>query len=134
MMIFLKVFGLGLWTAFAYAMRNEKGGLNAFGEMAAFSFFIAAPWLYLLPTLEAWKRGRENSTSIALVNILLGWSLIGWVVALVWALQGQSEKASPTEVTEESPERKTKTCPQCAEDVLIAAKKCKHCGSDLSIQ
>lgn len=26
----------------------------------------------------------------------------------------------------------TKKCPQCAEEVLIEAKKCKHCGSPIS--
>ena len=26
----------------------------------------------------------------------------------------------------------TKPCPYCAEDILAAARKCKHCGSDLS--
>lgn len=26
----------------------------------------------------------------------------------------------------------TKTCPECAEDVQAAAKKCRHCGTDLS--
>lgn len=28
----------------------------------------------------------------------------------------------------------TKTCPFCAEEVLAAAKKCKHCGGDLNQQ
>ena len=29
-------------------------------------------------------------------------------------------------------EQKTKTCPLCAEEILVVAVKCKHCGSDLS--
>lgn len=27
--------------------------------------------------------------------------------------------------------KEVKNCPQCGEEVLIIAKKCKHCGSDL---
>lgn len=41
--------------------------------------------MYLLPSIIAAKKKKSNMTAIALLNILLGWSLIGWVVALVWA-------------------------------------------------
>ena len=40
---------------------------------------------YLLPWAIAATRGRSNSGSIALVNLLLGWTVVGWVVALVMA-------------------------------------------------
>jgi Superinfection immunity protein len=51
--------------------------LNGFGQFIAFSFFVVAPALYLLPTYEAWKNVHPNFTAIALVNIFLGWSLLG---------------------------------------------------------
>lgn len=39
--------------------------------------------LYFLPT---WIGGsKPNGTSIFLLNLLLGWTFVGWVVALVWA-------------------------------------------------
>jgi hypothetical protein len=85
-MLFLKIIGLTLWTWYAWSMGQIRAeGLNAFGTLVAMSFFLAAPLLYLLPTHEAWKRRQPNLTSIALVNIFLGWSLIGWVVSLAWA-------------------------------------------------
>ena len=31
------------------------------------------------------SRGKSNSLAIGLVNFLLGWTLIGWIVALVMA-------------------------------------------------
>jgi cytochrome b561 len=40
---------------------------------------------YMLPWAVAATRGKSNSGAIAVVNLLLGWSLIGWVVALVMA-------------------------------------------------
>jgi hypothetical protein len=40
---------------------------------------------YMLPWAVAATRGKSNTGAIALVNLLLGWSLIGWVVALVMA-------------------------------------------------
>ena len=41
--------------------------------------------LYFLPTFVAAINKKRNSYAILLLNLLLGWTLIGWVVALVWA-------------------------------------------------
>jgi hypothetical protein len=41
--------------------------------------------LYLLPAIVAWRRGVPNLGSIAVINVLLGWTLIGWTVALAMA-------------------------------------------------
>ena len=40
---------------------------------------------YRLPWAIAATRGKSNSMAVALVNFLLGWTFIGWVVALVMA-------------------------------------------------
>jgi hypothetical protein len=42
--------------------------------------------IYLLPTIIAAARKKGNLPLIILVNILLGWTLVGWIVALVLAL------------------------------------------------
>jgi hypothetical protein len=41
--------------------------------------------LYLAPTFLSAARGHHNSTAIFLLNLFLGWTVIGWVAALVWA-------------------------------------------------
>jgi hypothetical protein len=41
--------------------------------------------LYLLPTFIAISRGHQNLAAIVALNLLTGWSFIGWVAALVWA-------------------------------------------------
>ena len=41
---------------------------------------------YCLPISIAMLRNHARVGSIMLVNLFLGWSLIGWLVALVWAL------------------------------------------------
>ena len=41
--------------------------------------------LYFAPLLVAMRNERENTTAIGLLNLFLGWTLIGWVGALVWA-------------------------------------------------
>ncbi|WP_047575644.1 superinfection immunity protein [Pseudomonas syringae] len=41
--------------------------------------------LYFLPTINAKSRKHPNRSSIFLLNLFLGWTLIGWVVAVVWS-------------------------------------------------
>ncbi len=41
---------------------------------------------YFLPTIVAWWRGHHNMLAIFVLNLLLGWSGIGWIAALVWAV------------------------------------------------
>jgi hypothetical protein len=44
--------------------------------------------LYFLPSLVA-RRKRDFGAIFAL-NLLLGWTFVGWVVSLVWALAAES--------------------------------------------
>jgi hypothetical protein len=41
--------------------------------------------LHFVPTLIALARGHHNGFAIFLTNLLLGWTVIGWVVALIWS-------------------------------------------------
>lgn len=41
--------------------------------------------LYLLPTLMAFGRGHPRRQELAIFNVLLGWTLIGWIIAFLWA-------------------------------------------------
>jgi hypothetical protein len=41
--------------------------------------------LYFLPTIIASSRGHKNVGAIFALNLLLGCTFIGWVVALVWS-------------------------------------------------
>lgn len=43
---------------------------------------------YFLPTFIVAWRNHQNSVAIAVLNLLLGWTLLGWVAALVWSLTG----------------------------------------------
>jgi len=46
---------------------------------------------YMFPTIIAASKGRSNVGAIAALNILLGWSVIGWIAALVWALTNDKD-------------------------------------------
>lgn len=56
-------------------------------ESAAHGLFLLGTLFtaYLFPTLVALGRGKKNSLAIGVLNVLLGWTFLGWVVALVWA-------------------------------------------------
>jgi ABC-type sugar transport system permease subunit len=44
---------------------------------------------YFLPFAIAFNKKRANSGAIFALNLFLGWSLVGWVIALVWAMKEQ---------------------------------------------
>lgn len=50
-----------------------------------FGLIVSIP-LYFLPSFIAAYRGHPNLLAIFLINLLLGWLLVGWVLALVWAV------------------------------------------------
>jgi len=45
---------------------------------------------YLLPFAIAFNKRRANTGVIFALNLFLGWSLLGWVAALVWALKEET--------------------------------------------
>ena len=42
---------------------------------------------YMLPWAIAAVRGTRNSWTVFWVNLLLGWTVVGWIVALVMAIR-----------------------------------------------
>lgn len=49
-------------------------------------FGLLWPVLYFLPTIIVLLRRKKNVLGPILVNVLLGWTIVGWIVALIWAL------------------------------------------------
>ncbi|MEF9443986.1 superinfection immunity protein [Burkholderia sp. 1B3(2022)] len=54
--------------------------------MDALLLIVAGLCSYFLPTIIAIVRGHHNQNAIAALNTCLGWTLVGWVGSLVWAL------------------------------------------------
>jgi phosphotransferase system glucose/maltose/N-acetylglucosamine-specific IIC component len=72
--ILLALVGLGAILSAVEAHLNRLGWLVA----------LALP--YLFPALVAWTRRHRQRHAITVLNLLLGWTFVGWVEALVWAL------------------------------------------------
>ncbi len=53
--------------------------------------------IYMLPAGIGIIRGRSNAGAIFVLNLFLGWTLIGWVIALVWAVADDNKKIAPTQ-------------------------------------
>ena len=60
--------------------------------MGTIIFIIVGLIIYFLPTAIAANKKKKNTTAIFAVNLLLGWIVIGWIVALVWALTKDEKK------------------------------------------
>lgn len=54
----------------------------------------AAIMIYFIPTMVANSRYHRNAGAIMMVNLLLGWTFIGWVIALVWAMTADVKESS----------------------------------------
>lgn len=65
--------------------RDPGGGVVVVAWICAVITFA-----YMLPWAIAATRGRSNQGTIGLINLLLGWSFVGWVIALVMACQSHS--------------------------------------------
>jgi hypothetical protein len=50
--------------------------------------------LYFVPVFVARSRKCSATAGIAIINIFLGWTFLGWVVALTWAAVGKTRTAA----------------------------------------
>jgi len=55
-----------------------------------FTVDVAVLWMlalvvYLIPSIVAEERNSRSLHPIIIINLFLGWTVAGWVFALVWA-------------------------------------------------
>ena len=63
----------------------DKQDLTSLAQVAVNGLAVAM--IYSAPALiAAWRRHRR-AERIALLNLLLGWTVIGWLVLLAWAVR-----------------------------------------------
>lgn len=54
---------------------------------------VAGAVIYIIPSLIAVRRSHHQLPAIVAVNLLVGWTFVGWVVALVWALKAEAHQS-----------------------------------------
>lgn len=78
--------------------------------------------LYFVPSIVAASRKVSNAGSVFVINLLLGWTMIGWVVALAMAVKTKIPRVSIVTSGVKS------ECAQCGAQTR-AAQFCSSCGA-----
>ena len=63
----------------------SQGAVFGFGFAIGVDLFLT---LYLVPALIAFQRNISTRWLLLGVNLMFGWTLLGWLVSLMWALMG----------------------------------------------
>jgi len=96
-------------------------------------FMLVSLLLYFLPAFLA--RKRSDFTAIFVLNLLAGWTVIGWIVALVWALSsGQQRQVAVPAQPAAPPQPAFKAsffCSACGKSCEAGARFCSSCGAAL---
>ncbi len=72
-----------------------SAGITAAGVLVVIFGVVVGIGVYMLPTIIGSIRKVVNVGSVFAVNLLLGWTLIGWAVALAMALRTNPPYAYP---------------------------------------
>jgi hypothetical protein len=73
---------------------RQKGGTRGFippVEIAERILLIVGAILYFVPTVIAWRLGVKSVQSIFYVNLIFGWTIVGWVFAMIWVMTERNE-------------------------------------------
>ena len=74
-------------------------GNTGWPEFVIFLLIIFPLAVYLIPTIIALIRRQSNMVAIILIDILAGWTLVGWIIALVLSVTTPREKSTATDST-----------------------------------
>lgn len=84
--------------------------------------FLILTVLYFLPAIIG--KDKRDAMGIFLVNFFLGWTLIGWVVAFLWACASDR----PVYV-QYAPAGGARFCSHCGTTAAHVVQYCHSCGS-----
>jgi len=54
--------------------------------LSIFVGFMLVLLCYNIPSIIAVSRHHNHAMKILIINILFGWTIIGWFVALIWSV------------------------------------------------
>lgn len=77
-------------TSYTFAPPAESTARQVFRISLAILLSLMTA-CYMLPAGIAIFRRHSNLAPLFLVNLLLGWTLLGWVVALAWSFTRESQ-------------------------------------------
>src|SRR5690242_17820641 len=95
------------------------------GDVFGFLLFLPAIVLYFLPSIFA--NNKTNFGGVFVLNLLLGWTVIGWIIALAWALSGGSPRV--VVMHQAAGFGGCNFCTRCGCAQAGRARFCSNCGS-----
>ncbi len=95
--------------------------------------------LYFLPAIVAFNRELTNRWSVFVLNLLLGWTLVGWAIAMAMAASGVAPSGARSDTfTEAAPVTRGRAiaargyyCRRCGSTSPVGHQFCDHCGAPL---
>ncbi|MDR3753385.1 MAG: superinfection immunity protein [Terracidiphilus sp.] len=84
----LVIVGIVACCIFVVALGLARHDADLMGPVNLVLFVLGA-LVYLLPTGLAIYRDCRSMAWIAVVNVLLGWTILGWFAAMGWATAGK---------------------------------------------
>jgi hypothetical protein len=96
---------------------------SAGGGIALLILVIIGIGIYFIPTIVASTRKVTNVGSVFVINFLLGWTLVGWAVALAMAVK---TNLNQTQVVIQSG---MPACTDCGQTLQPGMKFCAGCGA-----
>ena len=75
---------VGIFVAMAFAGLAAAAGGGS-GLVLFFLASIAGAVFYFIPAAIAMKGAHPQAFAIVVLNLVAGWTFLGWVIALVWA-------------------------------------------------
>lgn len=100
-------------------------------------FFLMILAFYFLPSILAWN--KKDSGAIIVINIFLGWTFIGWIVAVIWAITSPpaltyvvvNQPTYPVQPTYQQPTQGL-YCSYCGKQSPPGGTFCSNCGRRMS--
>ena len=86
---------------------------------------------YFIPSIIAISRKHQGVAGIIVLNLLLGWTLIGWVGALIWSLSAPKPATHVHIHNPPSPSFPGRFCTKCGARMSATDSFCGKCGTRL---
>jgi cytoskeletal protein RodZ len=69
-------------------------GVLAISDAAVGTLLVLV--LYVAPSMVAFARSHHNKWAIVAFNLLLGWTVLGWIGVLIWSLRRPRQQTQAT--------------------------------------
>ena len=89
--------------------------------------------IYFIPWMVAVGNKKRDRGAIVALNLFLGWTVIGWVIALVWAMTKDPVSVQVVQQRMDvTPPAASILCAHCGKYSYPGARFCATCGGDIS--